>query len=84
MVKKFEYFINLDERGEFNADVRNEKGKTVFEFSGFDIFEDGFMKNKHDISGLRDYLIDLKIMKLTDSLTCENENVPALRTNRFR
>ncbi len=65
---KFGYYINLDERGEFYADVRNIKGETVFEISidgGEDcsnIFEDGFMKNKTDMNGLTDYLQELKVI----------------------
>lgn len=64
----FEYFINLDERGEFYADVRNEQGKTVFEFKGYDIFEDGFMGHKHDLDGLKEYLVGLGLMKKEDEL----------------
>ncbi len=54
----YKYYINLDERGEFFADVRDENENTIFEIRGFDMFEDGFMKNKHDVDGLREYLID--------------------------
>ena len=59
---KFTYHINLDERDEFYADVRNQYGKTVFEIHGFDIFEDGFMKHSEDIDGLAEYLLDLEII----------------------
>ena len=52
----FTYYINLDERGEFYADVRNEKEKTVFEIQGYEIFEDGFMSHKNDVTGLQEYL----------------------------
>jgi len=52
----FTYYINLDERGEFYADVRNEKEKTVFEIQGYEIFEDGFMSHKDDVTGLQEYL----------------------------
>lgn len=80
MSKNFGYYIDLDERGEFSADVRNQKGKTVFEISGFEIFEDGFMKHKEDISGLQDYLVDLGILdqgdKLHDMETFESLPVP--------
>lgn len=77
----FGYSINLDERGSFRADVRDEKGKTVFEILAGDelgedessIFEDGYMRNKHDLSGLLDYLIDLKIAKKGDHLVNENQ-----------
>ena len=66
---QFEYFINLDERGEFYADVRDQVGETVFEIHGFDIFEDGFMKHKTDLKGLTDYLFQL------DILPCEEDYV---------
>jgi len=69
----YEYHINLDERGEFYADVRNVNGKTVFEIKGFDVFEDGWMDDKHDIQGLREYLISLGIMK-TDQRLRDAEN----------
>jgi len=64
------YYINLDERGSFYADVRNPSGKTIFEIKAgnelkegeISIFEDGFMKDKNDIAGLKDYLVTLGIM----------------------
>lgn len=60
------YYINLDERGDFQADVRDASGKTVFEFSAgcsleedeSSLFDDGFMVNKNDIEGLTSYLRD--------------------------
>lgn len=55
-----EYFINLDERGDFYADVRRDDS-TIFEIHGFDIFEDGFMCHKTDTTGLLDYLVSLGI-----------------------
>jgi len=66
----FGYYINLDERGDFYADVRDANGQTVFEIrSGASlnegdssIFEDGFMRDKHDISGLTDYLRDIGVI----------------------
>ena len=66
---KHTYHINLDERGEFYADVRDENEETVFEIHGFDIFEDGFMKHSQDREGLVSYLFDLGIFKQTDSLS---------------
>jgi hypothetical protein len=62
------YFINLDERGDFYADVRNAFDKTVFEISGFEIFEDGFMSNSRDLVGLKDYLVSLGVMMDHQSL----------------
>lgn len=72
----YEYYINLDERGSFFADVRNDNGKTVFTIKAGNelaedessIFEDGFMKHTTDLTGLREYLIDLGIMKQGDKL----------------
>jgi hypothetical protein len=66
----FGYYINLDERGDFYADVRTEQEKTVCEIRAGEslgedesnIFEDGFMKNKHDVAGLESYLKSLKII----------------------
>lgn len=64
------YYINLDERGEFYADVRNVDGKSVFEIRagnslGEDessIFDDGFMRDKNDIQGLTTYLRDMALI----------------------
>jgi len=69
--KTYEYYINLDERGEFSADVRDPDGKTVVEF-GEGIFEDGFMRNKNDVSGLESYLKSVKILKSADRLVRGN------------
>lgn len=64
----FGYYINLDERGEFYADVRDQNEKTVFEIHGFEIFEDGFMRDKNDLKGLKEHLVDLGIMSKDDEL----------------
>lgn len=64
----FTYHVNLDERGEFYADVRNSQEETVFEIHGGQIFEDGFMKHKTDLFGLREYLVSLGIMQNADEL----------------
>lgn len=68
--KIFGYYINLDERGDFRADVRNAAGETVFnilagtslEEDETSIFEDGFMRHKNDLDGLTAYLQDLKVI----------------------
>lgn len=65
------YFINLEERGEFYADVRDDSNNTVFEIKGFDIFEDGWMRNKNDLMGLRNHLVGLGVMKDDDDLIRE-------------
>jgi hypothetical protein len=76
---KFTHHVNLDERGSYYADVRNHKGETVFNIYGGNsvdehsltdnnIFEDGFMKDKHDMAGLKSYLISLRVMTAQDVL----------------
>ena len=65
---EFTYHLNLDERGEFYADVRDIDEKTIFEIHGFDIFEDGFMRHKDDISGLHNYLLHLGLIDRDDTL----------------
>ena len=73
---EFEYYINLNERGSFFADVRNSSGKTVFtikagnelEEGESSIFEDGFMKNIHDTDGLKEHLVQLGIMEPNQNL----------------
>jgi len=70
--EKYEYYVNLDERGEFYADVRDPDEQTVFEIHGFDIFEDGWMKHKNDIDGLKKYLEHLGIMGPKDNLVKGN------------
>lgn len=72
------YYINLDERGEFYADVRNALGSTVYEIHAGDpeegsIFEDGFMRHKHDVEGLTDYLRDLDIIPKTGTVLHSSE-----------
>ena len=91
-MKTFEYFINLDERGSFNADVRTETGKTVYEIANVeeltDVIETGYMKNSKDLKGLKEYLVLLGIMEGDDKLTDSSskvsvpdaELIPPLRT----
>lgn len=72
----YTYYINLDERGCFCADVRNPNGKTVFEIKAGDeleedetsIFEDGFMKHKDDMEGLQTYLRQLGFIPQTATI----------------
>jgi hypothetical protein len=60
---KYTYHINLDERGDFYADVRHSvTGESVYEIRGFEIFDDGYMKHKYDIAGLQSYLQELGII----------------------
>jgi hypothetical protein len=80
----YHYHINLDERGSFYADVRDENGKTVYEIKEGNelpegessIFEDGFMKHKNDLVGLEEYLKQMGIMERDASLVADhNESI---------
>lgn len=66
---EFEYFVNLAERGEFFADVRDPDGNTIYEINGFDLVEDGFMDHSEDLDGLRDYLADMGIVSQAATIT---------------
>lgn len=74
---EYEYYINLDERGEFYADVRDpETDDSVFEIADIDhlneLVEDGFIDNGHDITGIQEYLIDMEIINPDDTITEAN------------
>lgn len=62
------YYIDSDERGEFSASVRDSLDSVVFNINGFDIFEDGFMRDKLDLIGLEKYLIDLVVIGFFDKI----------------
>ena len=69
MTHTHEFYINLNERGQFYADVRKfGTDDTVFEIHGAQIFEDGFMNNIHDMHNLADYLVDLSILTPRDTI----------------
>jgi hypothetical protein len=73
--RTLEYVIDMDERGEFAASVREQTGAVIYRIDGFQIFEDGFMRNSKDIGGLADYLKSLRVIGDNDSI---------LDTNRFQ
>ena len=63
----FGYYVNLDERGDFYADVRDPSGETIFELraepdGSIGLIEDGFMRHKTDLDGLRDHLVSLGLI----------------------
>jgi len=70
--KTFEYFINLYERGEFFADVRDPAGDSVLTINGFQIFEDGFMRDVSVLRGLKEHLVSMGIMGQHDELVMGN------------
>ncbi len=78
-----------EERGHFDAYVLDENDNVVFEvhypdfyedeesgelIEGTTIFEDGFMKNSHDVNGLEKHLKSLGILKEDDELVMEYVN----------
>jgi hypothetical protein len=78
-----------EERGHFDAYVLDENDNVVFEvhypdfyedeesgelIEGTTIFEDGFMKNPHDVDGLEKHLKTLGVIKEEDELVMEYVN----------
>lgn len=64
---KLGFYINLDERGEFYADIRDMDGVTVWEVRSDDDgslwpVEYGYMRNKEDLEGLSEYLSSVGII----------------------
>jgi hypothetical protein len=58
------FYINLDERGAFYADLRDENEESLYEIHSEDdgsisLIEDGFMRHKEDLDGLQAYLVDM-------------------------
>ncbi|MFK4132364.1 hypothetical protein ACI2KR_08760 [Pseudomonas luteola] len=75
----FGYVVNLNERGDFNADVRDLNDKTIYEVKmdheegHIPQVEDGFMRHSTDISGLQSYLTDLGFLQKGDKLLNEKD-----------
>ncbi|MBF6615572.1 MAG: hypothetical protein ITG07_02490 [Candidimonas sp.] len=79
------YYINLDERGSFSADVRNFDGQTIFEVETDDfgevwLIDAGYMKDTQDIAGLAEYAVKIgtlpvgtKIHSMSDFEQLEQE-----------
>ena len=66
--KQYKYFIDLDERGWFNASVRDAEDNTVYNIEigpndTDNIFTQGFMKHKEDVDGLEQYMKQLKVIE---------------------
>jgi len=75
-LEKFFYFINLDERGEFYADVRDSDDNTVWEIADVEhlneLVEDGFIQHGDDIDGIEVYLLDMEIIPENSALFWED------------
>ncbi|TBW57423.1 hypothetical protein EZI54_07125 [Marinobacter halodurans] len=81
---RFGYFINLDERGAFSADVRDLSGYTVFSYDSMEqVAEDidaGFIKHAKDLSGIGEMLVShglipesAELLSMTDQESREAE-----------
>ena len=70
MSEIFGYYIDFDERGSFRASVRDDTERPIFRVVAGDelppdstgIFDDGYMRDKHDLAGLQAYLRQLRIL----------------------
>lgn len=84
----YKYVIDLDERGQFQAHVEDHGGKTVWEVSypeyyqddetgeemeNSTIFDDGYMSDTDDVQGLEKYLKQVGIMPEQAELKSEDE-----------
>src|SRR5688572_28823338 len=76
MTRILKYHVNLNERGSFYADVRDENDATLYEVRAgdelgedeTDLVEDGFMRDLMDTRGLTEYLQSLGIIGATDHI----------------
>ena len=75
------YRINLDERGEFSADVcatdaAGELAQEVYEIGSAEalseLIEDGFMRHGRDVAGLADYLAALGLLPRGSSIVVQS------------
>ncbi|MBA1280252.1 hypothetical protein [Stutzerimonas stutzeri] len=83
--QNYGYYVNLDERGVFNADVRNMDGASLIEVASDEDgevwqIEAGYMRDTQDISGLAEYAVSMgqlpagaRIHTMSDFETLEEE-----------
>jgi len=67
------HFVNLHERGDYYADVRDASENTVFEIranddGSIDLIEDGYMTHIQDLEGLEEYLKEMEIIPMEAEL----------------
>lgn len=67
MGNKYGYYINLDERGEFSADVRNLESESILAIrsteEGLWTVNLGFMRHGKDIDGLQAYMREMDLIE---------------------
>lgn len=71
--KTYIFYVNNEGKDTFQADVRDQDGKIIFEVTAKDLNNDGMMKTKDDIQGLRNLLISKNKMKQGDQLVPAKE-----------
>lgn len=84
--KTFGYFINLDERGQFNADLRDFDNNTLMTvtneeqdddgnelYGEIGLVEAGYMKHGRDLSGLADYAIQMGLIPAGSTVLASND-----------
>ena len=63
---EYYYYINLNERGDFNADIRDANNTTLYEIASpeclTELVDSGYMNHYQDITSLKAYLIDMSIL----------------------
>ena len=71
MSQDFGFYINLDERGEFFADVRRLDEQTIWELhteEAAELVEDGFIDNPRDLQQIEKHLKSVGVLREADSL----------------
>jgi hypothetical protein len=68
-----EYYVNLDERGSFYADLRRaDDGVSIWEVREdylAELIQDGYVRHGRDLDGLVDYWVETNIIKSNDVVT---------------
>lgn len=73
MVRVLEYYINLDERGEFYADIRTQSGESIIEIdTDYAQFLSDEGVKLHNATSLREYFRLLGDLTLSDVLVKAN------------
>jgi len=62
------YYVNLDERGVFFSDVRDEDGNTIGEIHGVDLVEGGFINDLYDPYQIEMYYKYLGLIMRSDEI----------------
>jgi|GEM_PF-6655437 len=84
LLDTYVYHVNLDERGEFSADVRHIlTDETVFAETMRDIVDGGFMSHSRDIGGLLQHLVKTKVIPESSSMLDDSERFSLLERSEY-